>query len=400
MQEYRYRAMDAFGKVRSGTLVAKNELEVEHRLENQGLDMIACNEHKRSTIRLGSSSIARRDIINMVFHLEQLTRSGVPLLDALMDLRDSMPNGYYRDVLTGLIEAIAGGKNFSGALAEFPQDFDEVFRSLIAVGEESGELPRVLREMGENLRWSDELIAKTRKILMYPSIVTVVVLVVFAFMMIYLVPKIVPFVTELGGEIPFHTQALIAVSDFVGNYWYMLVLVPLGAVAFIQLAARSRPEIRYIVDRLSFRIPIFGRLSFKIKLARFSNYMALLYASGVTLLRSLEICEKLVGNTYMADSIHRARQSIAEGGGISDSFASVEMFPPLIIRMLRVGENTGDLDKALENVSYFYNREIQETIDTIEPAIAPVLTIIMGSLLGWIMLSVLGPVWDTVALIG
>jgi type IV pilus assembly protein PilC len=128
--------------------------------------------------------------------------------------------------------------------------------------------------------------------------------------------------------------------------------------------------------------------------------MALLYASGITVLRALEISKNLVDNMVMADAIESARRAIGEGRGISDSFSSIKLFPPLVVRMIRVGENTGNLDEALLNVSYFYNREVKESIDKIEPAISPVLTVIMGTMLGWIMMSVLGPVWDAVAKVG
>jgi type IV pilus assembly protein PilC len=375
-------------------------LELEHRLTLLGQDLITGIEFKPSNIRFGRRSLTRRELINMVFQLEQLTKSGVPLLEGLHDLRDSAPAGYYHDVLASLVESIEGGKTFSAALREYPNDFDTVFVSLIAVGEETGELPKILKDMGETLRWTDELIAATVKIIMYPAIVAVVVFAVAAFLMIYLVPKIIPFVKEMGGEIPFHTLALIAVSDFFIHYWWVIVFMPFIALHSLRAVAKKSPEFRFKLDGFKLRIPLFGTIAFKIKLARFASYMALLYASGITVLRALDICKALVDNTVMANALERAGQYISEGSSISESFARLELFPPLVVRMLKVGENTGNLDEALLNVSYFYNREVQEAIDTIEPAISPVLTVIMGTLLGWIMLSVLGPVWDAVAKVG
>ncbi len=400
MANYQYKAIDQNGKVHRGHLRAKNELEASFRLENQGYDLISCKAKQHNRTRIGRTGISRRELINMVFHLEQLTKSGVPLLDGLSDLRDSAGKGYFHDVLVGLVEEIEGGLTFSEALAQFPQDFDSVFVSLIAVGEESGELPRVLKQMGENLRWADELMAKTQQVLMYPAIVGVVVLSVTIFMMVYLVPKIVPFVQEMGGTIPFHTELLISVSNFFVDYWWVLLLVPVGGMVFIQTLGRMRPEVQYAVDKWVMSIPLFGTISFKIKLARLATYMALLYSAGITVLRSLEICETLMGNRYMAKSIADTRSAIADGSTISEGFTSSHMFPPLIIRMIKVGETTGNLDEAMMNVSYFYDREVQDAIDTIEPAINPLLTIFMGVMLGWIMLSVLGPVWDAVATIG
>lgn len=400
MAQYKYKSMNKDGAILTGRLQALNVLEVEHRLASLGQDLISCTELKPSNFRFGRRTLTRRELINMLFQLEQLTKSGVPLLEGLHDLRDSISPGYYYDVLSSIIESIEGGKTFSASLKDFPNDFDTVFVSLIAVGEETGELPKILKDMGETLRWTDELISATVKIIMYPAIVSVVIFAVAAFLMIYLVPKIIPFVKEMGGEIPFHTVALIAVSDFFINYWWVIIGIPIAATFIIKSIARKSPEFRYKLDGFKLRIPLFGTISFKIKLARFASYMALLYASGITVLRALEICKSLVDNAVIADAIDRAAKNIAEGSSISESFSRLSLFPPLVVRMLKVGENTGNLDEALVNVSYFYNREIQEAIDTIEPAISPVLTVVMGSLLAWIMLSVLGPVWDAIAKVG
>jgi type IV pilus assembly protein PilC len=400
MANYKFKAIDSKGKIQRGLLRAKNDLEASYKLENQGYVLISLDVQSYDRLRLGRSVITSRELINMVFHLEQLTKSGIPLIDGLSDLRDSAPNGYFHDVMVGLVEEIESGLSFSEGLAQFPNDFDTVFVSLIAVGEESGELPKVLKQMGENLRWSDELMAKAQQVLMYPAIVGFVVLTVTIFMMVYLVPKIIHFVEEMGGAIPAHTAILIAVSNFMVDYWWTLLAIPLGIVLFFRFLGKMKPEVQLFVDRFVVSIPIFGVISFKIKLARLSTYMALLYSSGITVLRSLEICENLMGNKYMAESIRETRGFIAEGHTISEGFIKSHMFPPLVIRMIKVGETTGNLDEAMMNVSYFYDREVQDAIDKIEPAINPLLTVFMGTMLGWIMLSVLGPVWDAVATIG
>lgn len=398
--EFRYKAIDSYGSVQHGNIQAKSEMDVELRLENQGLDLISCKPNRAQRFRLVSGQIARRDLINMVFHLEQLTASGVPLLDGLTDLKDSVGDDYFRDVLTGVVDEIEGGSSFSAALAKFPGDFDEVFVALIAIGEEAGELPKVLHEMGVTMRKSDELISDAKRVMTYPLIVAVIIACVAAFLLLYLVPKVIPFVQELGSELPFHTIALLATSNFVSEYWWLILLTPVVITFTIRLAARSRPEIRLAVDALKLRVPLIGPLGLKIRLARFATYMALLYGAGVTVIRSLEIIENLIDNAHLRKAIVDARQRISDGTAISASFTQVQIFPPLVLRMLKVGETTGNLDEALQNVTYFYEREIQETIETIEPAISPILTMTMGTLLGWIMISVLGPVWTAATGIG
>ena len=392
MPQFQYRAMDAQGRLHHGRLHASNLLDVEQRLLNQQYDLIQCKPVR--TNRFGLKRLSRKELINMTFQLEQLTKAGVPLVDGLRDLRDSTEPGYYRDTLASLVESIEGGKKFSDALAEFSHDFDSVFISLVAIGEQSGQLSTILNDMGQTLRWSDELIAKTKKILIYPGIVGTVVFAVTVFLMVYVVPDIITFVVNMGAALPGHTRLLIAVSDFFVHFWWLLPLLPMAGYTALQTLKQRSPKLRFGLDRLQLNWPIIGTTLFKIKIARLANYMALLYASGITVLQSLEICKALVNNAVIAQAIEQVRNHIADGRSISDSFAATGLFPPLVIRMIRVGEQTGNMQESLLNVSYFYGREVQEAVDKIEPAISPILTLIMGVLMGWIMLSVLGPVWE------
>lgn len=400
MPQFSYSAVDNNGKIVKGNLQAVNILDIESRLEKQGQDLISCKEAKAYAFTLLRKKLTRQDIIDMIFQLEQLTKSGVPLVDGIKDLRDSAPPGYYQEVLTGVVEGIEGGKTFSEALGQYPNDFDTVFISLIAIGEESGELPKILKDLGETLRWLDDLIAKTIKIMIYPSIVGVVVLLVTVFLMVNLVPDIVQFIKDMGTEIPAHTRFLIATSNFFINNLLLVMLAPFAIFFSIKILVRKNKSAKRLIDKAKLAAPIFGDAIFKIKLARFSGYMALLYSSGITVLRSLEICQALVDNAAIEDAIIKVKNKISDGVKISDSFDSVNFFPPIVIRMIRVGENAGNLGEALLNVSDFFNREVQKSIDKIEPAISPVLTVVMATLLGWIMISVLGPVWDAVGSIG
>ncbi len=396
MALYSYKSITDEGKVVKGVLHASNALELEQRILNVSQELISYTVVKPRALGIGAKKLKRTDLINMVFQLEQLTKSGVPLLDGLRDLRDSAEDRWYRDVLASIVESIVGGKNFSEALKDFPNDFDVVFVSLISVGEESGELPRILFDMGKTMRWVQELVSATFKIMMYPAIVALVVFAVTAFLMIYLVPQIIPFVEEMGSEIPMHTKALIYVSDLFVNYWWLIFGGPIVFAITLKQMAKTNEKVRYFLDSLAIRMPLFGIINFKIKLARLANYMALLYASGITVLRALEICKGLMNNVVMEEAVERVSQSISDGVEISEAFKQAQIFPPLVIRMVRVGESTGNLDEALLNVSGYYNREVQDAIDKIEPAISPILTVIMGGLLGWIMMSVLGPVWDAI----
>lgn len=395
--KYKYKAIDATGKIRSDSLEAENLLDLEQRLSGMGMDLINYREKKTTLFEFKSRGIHRRDLINFTFQMQQLTKSGVSILEGLADLKDSVPEGRMKEVLSGLIDEIQGGKTFSGALAEFPEVFDIVYITLVQVGEESGRLSEVLHDMAETLKWHDELIAHTKKIMIYPAIVTVVITAVVTYLMVALVPELIPFIEDLGGEIPMHTQALINTSWFLGNFWYLVFGVPIASYFILHYTAKRKPNVRLFIDRLKLKLYIFGPLILKTNLARFANYFAMMYASGLTVLDGLKISEMLVNNAVLTQSIRDVRTKIADGELISKSFDSVDVYPPLVIRMLKVGENTGALDEALLNISYFYNREVQESVDKMEAAMTPVLTIILGGVMMWIMSAVLGPIYDSLS---
>ena len=258
-------------------------------------------------------------------------------------------------------------------------------------------LAEVLKELAETLRWQDELAAHSRKIMIYPGIVTFVVLSVVSFLMIYLMPQLLPFIKNMGTEIPTHTRILMSVSSAFVNYWYVMLLTPFVIYSLIKFLAASNPNVRFFLDRMKLKIWLFGPLMMKIKLARFANYFAMMYGAGITVLNALKISEGIMNNIMLEDSIKVARERISEGMQISESFEATGVFPSMIVRMIKIGEDTGAMDEALLNVSYFYNREVRESIDKIEPAMMPILTIILGGIMMWIMISVLGPVYDAVA---
>lgn len=397
MPDYKFKTIDANGKVRSDTMVASNPMELEKRLGSMGFDLLSYKESKSAQSLLQKKTITRRELINFTFHVEQLTKSGVPLLDSLKDIRDSIEYGHFTDVLQTVIDDIEGGKTFSLALAEHPLIFDKVYVTLVRVGEETGNLAEVLRDLAETIMWQDELASHTKKIMIYPAIVSIVVLAVVSFLMIYLMPQLLPFIKNIGSEIPTHTKVLIAVSNAFVEYWYLIFTIPVAVIAGITFAAKRNVGLRYLLDGLKLKIWLIGPLASKIKLARFANYFAMMYSSGITVLDALTISEDMVDNLVLEDSINKARASIAEGSQISESFESIGVFPSLIVRMIRVGEDTGAMDEALLNVSYFYNREVKESIEKLEPAMMPILTVLLGGIMLWIMLAVLGPVYDAVS---
>ena len=395
MALYAYKAMNTHGKTVLGRLEAINLIDLEMRLKRMDLDFINGDTMKQSGV-FNRASISRRELINFCFHLEQLARAGVSLIESLGDLRDSLENPRFREIIAGMVESIEGGKTLSQALAEHPQTFDEVMVSLVRAGEETGTLPQVLNNLLESLKWQDELASHTKKLIMYPAFLGAVVIAITMFMMIYLVPKMASFIRNVGQELPMQTKILIATSEFFVNYWYLALGVPLILVAIVATLVSTSKAARYRFDDVKLRLPYIGDILRKIILSRFASVFAMMYSSGITILDSIEATEGVVGNLVIREGLEQVGDLITEGQNVTAAFQTVGMFPPLVLRMLRVGENTGGLDTALTNVSYFYNRDVRESIEKVQAMIEPVMTVTIGLLLGWIMMAVLGPIYDII----
>src|SRR6266571_4917242 len=352
MALFAYKAIDTRGKTMLGQIEAINLVDLELRLKRMGLDLVRGGPTRHGGSLLRSGDIKRAELINFCFHMEQLIAAGVPLVESLIDLRDSIENARFREVMSGVVE---------------------------------------------NLKWEDELAEHRKKLVLYPAFVGSIVIMVTFFLMIYLVPQMVAFIRNMGQQIPLQTRVLIEVSAFFVGYWWALLAAPAILFVGVKLAARANPLVRYQLDRFKLALPVAGEILRKIILSRFASIFALMYSSGITILDAIHSSEEITGNMVIQEGLRLAGQQIGEGKNVTAAFQEVGLFPPLVVRMLRVGESTGALDKALLNVSYFYNREVRVSIGKIQVIIEPALTVLLGVILGWVMLSVLGPIYDVIS---
>jgi type IV pilus assembly protein PilC len=201
----------------------------------------------------------------------------------------------------------------------------------------------------------------------------------------------------MGQVLPFYTRALIATSNFIVAYWYIIIITPPVTYFGIKLLVKHNENAAMRADLIKISIWKFGPVLKKLLLSRFANFFAMMYAAGIPILKCLEIAEDIIGNKVIKQALGTVRNDIQQGAPIALSFQNTGLFPPLVIRMLQVGEVTGNLDAALLNVSYFYDRDIKDSIDKVQAMIGPMMTVILGLLLGWVMLSVLGPIYDTIS---
>ena len=395
MPSFKYKAVDKTGLPARGGLDAANEVDLELRLRRMGLDLITFREIEKTAGGFGAGgTVTRRDLITFCFDMEQITRSGIPLLEGIRDLRDSIENPRFREVLTGLTEDMEGGRILSQAMAQHPQVFDNVFTSLIRAGEQTGRLTDVFTSLAGTLKWQDELAGQTKRLLMYPAFVMVVVTAVLLFMLIYLVPQVTQLLKSMGIALPLQTRFLIFTSSFVIDYWPLVFGVPIVVTIALVATIKRSQKAQYLWDYTKLHLPVVGPIIQKIIMSRFTNFFALMYQSGITILEAIKTSEAIVDNRVIADGLMRAGQQINSGESLTETFQNLGIFPPLVIRMLRVGEATGALDVALMNVTYFHNRDVKDSVDKGMAMIGPALTVCLGGIMAFIMWAVLGPVYD------
>ncbi len=396
MALFAYRAIDTDGRISTGNLDAANAIDLELRLKRLGLDLLTFEGLKRSPAAR-TRKITRTELITFCFHLSQLLKAGVNIIEALTDLRDTVDNPGFRQVIAALLEDIEGGLKLSEAMANHGYCFDSVFVALVRAGEQSGQLTEVLDELSENLKWQDEIASQAKRALVYPSLVLVVIIAVIFVLMTLLVPQLALTFKQLVPKLPRETEVLIALSNVFVKYWYLLIGVPLVAGGVAWFLALTNERVQRFIDEMGLKLPLLGPVRQKIVLARFSTYFAMLYRAGISVLDCIQICEKIVGNRVMEEGLQRVGRSISEGQGISQAFIATKLFPPLVLRMLRVGESTGGLDVALLNVSYFYNRQVREGIARMQMLLGPATTIVLGVLIIAILYSVFLPIYDVIA---
>ncbi len=394
MPSYKYKAMNDKARTVSGTIMADNDVDLEMRLKHIGLELIDYRELQGKKNRRGGR-IKMNDMIIFCMHLEQLLRAGVPILEAIADVRDSTESPRLRDIMAGVYESLKGGSSLSQSLGKYPRVFNDVFIGLVRAGEKTGSFSESFTHLAEHLKWNSEIQRKVRKAMTYPIALVVLMSIVIAVLMIFVVPKIIDFITSQGFEIPIHTRALIWVSAAFVDYWYLIFGVPiLSLMGFIAMYRFSVP-FAYWVDGITLRLPIFGNVTRKINVARFTHFFSVMFNSGIDILESLNTAKSVVSNLVIKDSVDVVVKAVTEGSSLTAALRLSNQFPNLVIRMFKVGEDSGNMQDALENINFFYTREVNDSVDATVAMIQPVLTIFMGALIFWVISAVFGPLYQS-----
>ena len=393
MTVYLYSSINERGRTIRGTMVAENEIDLESRLKEVGLDLVTYKEAKRKAG--GKSKIKLKDMIILCLHLEQLCRAGVPIHEALADVRDSTESRKLRDIMTDVLEKVKAGNTLSEALANYPRVFNEVFVGLIAAGEKNGKLTESFVHMADHLKWTNDLRRKVKKAVTYPIVLLVVLSGVIAILMVFVVPKLIKFIIDQGFEIPIHTRALIWTSHAFQNYWYLIFGIPTAVSMVLMSMYRASEGFAYKADAMFLRAPIIGTTIRKINLARFTHFFSVMFKSGIDIPDALMASRRVVGNRVIKESVEVVHRAIIEGNNLTSSLRMSNQFPTLVIRMFKVGEDSGNMNDALTNIKFFYDREVSDAVDGMVGMIQPTLTVVMGAVIFWVIAAVFGPLYQS-----
>jgi len=393
MAVYSYSALNENGRTVRGTMVAENDIDLETRLKEGGLDLLKFRE-QASKGALGAR-IKLKDMIILCLHLEQLCRAGVPIHEGLGDVRDSTDSTKLRDVLTDVLQTLKGGKSLSESLGKYPGIFNEMFIGLVAAGEKNGNLTESFMHLSDHLKWNNDLRRRVKKATTYPIVLLFVMSAVIAILMTQVVPKLIKFILDQGFEVPIHTRALIYTSEAFQNHWYLIFGVPIGGFIVALIIYRTNHAFAYLVDGLILRMPVMGPTVRKVNLARFTHFFSIMFKSGIEIPDALLSARRVVSNLVIQESVEVVHRNIVEGNNLTTSLRMSNQFPTLIIRMFKVGEDSGNMNDALTNVKFFYDREVSDSVDNMIGVIQPTLTIVMGGLIFWVIAAVFGPLYQS-----
>ncbi len=394
MANYRYKAIDDNGTYVNGKMMAENPSELTTMLKSVRLELITFKAEKAQS---GSSIFDRvrtKDLISVFIHLEQLDKAGVPIVDSIADLKETSDSRKVRSLMHEIHESIKKGSLFSESLARHPEIFSPVYVGLIAAGEKTGRLSHAFNSIIEDLKWSSDLRRKTRKATIGPAFGLLVMMAVVAVMMGVVVPKVTGFLKMQEIAMPAATRSLIALSNFVQGNWLILLLF-LPTVIFALKSMRRVPEMAIKIDSIKMKLPVIGPILVKIDSAKFCQFFAMTFKSGLGVIECLESARMVIANEAMKNSILSVKQQVSEGQSLARAIELSGFFPSMVVRMFRIGEESGNMSEALQNIQFFYDREINDSIDRLVGLIQPTLTFVMGGMIAWVTIAVFGPIYGT-----
>ena len=398
MPAFRYEAVDPVGATRRGVVNADSARAARGDLRAQGLVPIAVDaittqlDATGATKRRGfGDHLSTNELALFTRQLASLLEASLPLEQAFTALLEQAERPYLRDLVASIRSEVMGGSSLSDALARHPRDFAEIYRALVASGEQIGQLARVLSRLADYIERRNALVQKVKLAFTYPAIVTVVAFAIVIFLLTYVVPQIVSVFANTKQKLPFLTVMMLAISNFVRNYGWIVAVV-VAAAFFAWRNALKNPAVKMRWHTWLLTAPLYGKFERSLNTARFASTLAITTGSGVPILRALQTSRDTLNNVAMREQVEDATASVREGVGLARALSAHKHFPPMLIHMIRAGEVTGELPAMLERASNAQEADLERRALTIAGLLEPVLILAMGVVVLLIVLAVLMPI--------
>ncbi|MDR0571879.1 MAG: type II secretion system F family protein [Rickettsiales bacterium] len=397
---YSYRAIDNKTKKNiRGRIEAPSEIALEQILSETNLTLVSAKRIVQSKLSefLSLSRINVKDMISLFISLEQMQKAGVPLMDTLKDLRDYSEKPRLKNILQTIYEDVKNGDLLSIAMAKHPRVFNELVTSLVAMGEKTGNLDRSFKNIYEHMKWNYDIKNKTVKAIKGPLFSLLLLLGIAIVLLRVVVPKVLGFILEQEIEIPAYTTALIATSDFMGKYLVFIIGIIVALFVTIKIMRKVNKRFKIFTDKIKTKIPILGGTVQKIELSKFTKFFGTSFSSGIHVLECISIANNVVQNAYVRDEIEIIKQKVSSGKTVAKAVSESVVFPFIVVRMFKVGEESGNVEESMRNIEYFYDMEINDAIDNVVGAIKPLMLFFIGGLLTWVIAAVFGPIYGNFA---
>lgn len=395
MSSFRYKAKDLGGNWQKGLIEAPNEKEAVNVLREKGLIIVSLSSFRRkspsSFLKFRRATFS--DVVAFTRQLSTMITAGLVLTEALTILEGQVENPAVQTVIRQLKEEIEGGSNFASALEKFPRLFPKTYVALIRAGEASGMLDQILNRLADNLEKQRDFKSKTRGALIYPIIILIGMTIVIFIMMVFVIPRLVGLYKDFGIKLPPTTQLLISVSLFFSRFWWAVVGAG-GGAWFLFSSWKKTAFGRRRLDEFNLKLPLLGKLSRQIILAEMTRTLGLLVGAGVPILEGLNIVSESVGNSVFKLGIANVARKVEKGLPLGLALSQDPHFPPLLFQMIRVGEETGKLDEGLLKLSHYFETESENNLKGLTTALGPFIMIILGVGVGFLVLSILTPIYS------
>lgn len=401
---FAYKVKDREGQVHSGEMEGSSQASVSKALRDRGYQPIAVDEKKDSALQKEISipgltdRIKLREVAIFSRQFATMINAGLSLLRALSILAEQTPNKAFSRLIIEVKNDVERGTSLSAAMEKHPKAFNQLYTSMVKAGEIGGVLDDTLIRLADTLESQVELRAKIKSAMMYPVAVFGLVVMIVAAMLMFIVPMFEDLYADLGGELPLPTKMLLAVSGIVTSYWWALLI---GTIGFVVLFRRwiATESGRATFDKIKLKMPIFGNLVHKTAIARFSHTLASLTKTGVPILQAMDIVAETSGNAVVSAAVLDVKASVREGESIAGPLEEHDVFPPMVVQMIAVGEETGALDTMLEKIGSFYDQEVQTMVDGLTSLIEPLLIVVLGATVGGMLISLYMPMFNVINLI-